>query len=110
MALFKKKLFEKKMVTVQKFRPVFTTVDGNTHIGINYKYGIANRLLCSVPEFIMIDIKDDGYIKDDCGVMYPLANVVSINWDLIDEKEIEDKFGEFQIFITKEEVDKYGSN
>lgn len=107
MELFKKK---KRMVTVQKFRPVFTTVDGNTHIGINYKYVIADRLLCSVPEYIMIDIKDNGYIQDNCYIMYPLANIVSINWDLIDEREIEDKFDNFQIFITKEEVDRCEPN
>lgn len=110
MGLFKKKLFEKKMVTLQKFKPVFTTVDGNTHTGFEYKYGIAERFLCSVPEFIMIDIKSDGYLKDDCDVMYPLTNIISIDWQLVDEKMVEDKFGEYKFFVTKSEVEKDESN
>jgi hypothetical protein len=110
MGLFKKnekKLFEKKMVTVHKFRPVFTTVDGNTHIGLEYNYGIANRLRCSIPEYMMIDIKSDGYLKDHRKVMYPFANIISIDWQLVDEKEVEDKFSEYGIFVTTEEVEKY---
>lgn len=107
MGLFKKKLFEKKMVTVQKFRPVFVTVDGNTHIGCEYKYGIANRLRCSVPEYIMIDIKSDGYLKDHRNVIYPLTNIVSIDWQLEDQKEIEDKFDMYTIFLSNEEVEQY---
>ena len=111
MGLFKKKLsekklFEKKMVTVQKFRPVFSTVDGNTHIGLDYKYGIANRLICSIPEYLMIDIKSDGYLEDHRKVMYPLTNIVSIDWQLVDEKEVEDKFWEYQIFVTTKELEE----
>lgn len=108
MALFKKqmKIFKKKMIAVKKFRPVFTTIDGNTHLGVAYNYGIADRLTCSIPEFLMSYTTDDGYLKDNKNVMYPLANIVSIDWKLEDEKEIEDRFGEFTIFITQEDVDK----
>ena len=95
---------KKKTVTVQKFRPVFTTVDGNTHIGWEYKYGIVERLLCSVPEYIMIDVKSDGYMKDHRGVIYPLGNIVSIDWTLEDEKVVEDKFGEWTVFVSEKEV------
>lgn len=107
MGLFKKKVFKKNMVTLQKFKPVFTTVDGNTHTGFEYNYGIVERLLCSVPEYMMIDIKSDGYLEDNCGVMYPLTNIVSIDWQLVDEKEeAEDKFGEYQIFVTTKDVEQ----
>lgn len=94
---------KKKMVTVKKFRPVFTTIDGNAHIGMEYKYGIVNRLSCSIPEFMMIRIKDDGYLKDNESVMYPLANIISIDWKLEDKREIEDKFDQFTIFVSEEE-------
>lgn len=107
MELFKKKLIQKKMVTVQKFKPVFATIDGNTHIGLEYNYGIANRLRCSVPEYMMIDIKRDGYLKDHRNVMYPLSNIISIDWQLVDEKEVEDKFGEYRIFLSKKEIEEY---
>lgn len=36
---------------------------------------------------MMIDIKSDGYLEDNYGVMYPLANIVSIDWQLVDEKK-----------------------
>lgn len=100
----KKMAVKKKTVTVQKFRPVFTTVDSNSHIGCEYKYGIVERLLCSVPEYIMYDVKSDGYMKDHRGVIYPLGNIVSIDWTLEDEKIVEDKFGEWTVFVSEEEV------
>jgi len=93
---------EKKMVTLKKFRPIFTTVDGNNHIGCEYKYGIVERLLCTIPEYIMIDIKSDGYIKDNRNVMYPLTNIVSIDWTLEDEKVVEDRFSEWTVFVSEE--------
>ena len=108
--LFKKNKTEelteaiKKTVTLRKFRPVFTTVDGNNHIGWEYKYGIVERLLCTIPEYIMIDIKRDGYIKDHRNVMYPLANIISIDWTLEDEKVAEDKFSEWTVFVSEKEV------
>ena len=101
--IFKKEkqtVIKKKTVTLKKFRPVFTTVDGNTHIGCEYKYGIKERLLCTIPEYIMIDIKSDGYIKDHRNVMYPLTNIVSIDWSLEDEKVVEDKFSEWIVFVS----------
>lgn len=100
----KKMVAKKKTVTLKKFRPVFTTVDGNTHIGWGYKYGIVERLLCTIPEYIMIDVKSDGYMKDHRGVMYPLESIISIDWTLEDEKVVEDKFGEYKIFVKEEEV------
>ncbi len=100
-------LFKKEMVTLQKYRPVFTTVDGNNHIGLEYKYGIANRFRRGIPEYIMIDINSDGYIEDHRNVMYPLANVLSIDWQLMDEKEIEDRFDMYTLFLSDETVEKY---
>ena len=105
MGLFKKE-FSKNMVTLQKFKPVFTTVDGHKHIGFEYHYGIVERLRCSVPEYIMIDIKNDGYLEDNDGVMYPLTNIVSIDWQLVDEKKVEDKFGEYQTCVTTKDVEQ----
>ena len=100
-----KKLFEKEKITVQKFKPFFVTVDGIEHEGLNYKWGITNRLLCTIPEYIMIDIEENGYIKDKNEIMYPLTNIVSIEWKLLEEKIIEDNFSKYQIFVTTKELE-----
>ena len=101
-----KKVFEKKKITIQKFKPFFTTTDGSKHEGSEYKWGISDRFVCTVPEFIMIDIKSDGYIKDKDKVMYPLTNVVSIEWKLLEERIVEDNFSRYELFLSTEELEK----
>ena len=55
----------------------------------------------------MIDIKSDGYIEDQNDVMYPLQNILSIDWKLIDEKVVLDNFRhEFEVVFTNREVEK----
>ena len=100
-----KKLFEKEKVTVQKFKPFFITTDGIEHEGLNYNWVISNRLRRTVPQYLMIDIKTDGYMKDINEIMYPLTNVISIRWDLLEEKIVEDKFSEYELFLTTEELE-----
>jgi len=101
-----KKLFKKDKVTLQKFKPFFVTVDGVQHEGSCYNWGILDRLRCSVPEYIMIDIKSDGYIEDKNKIMYPLFNVVSIEWKLLEEKVVEDNFRDYQVFVTTKELER----
>ena len=106
----KEKLHEEfgpEICVLQKYRPLFVTTDGEKHCGITYKYINSSRLIVSVPEYIMINIKNDGYIKDNNRVMYPLPNVVSIRWELIEEKVKQYYKGEYeyQIFFTAEEVE-----
>jgi hypothetical protein len=100
-----KKVFEKKKVTAQKFKPFFITVDGVEHEGLSYGWFISNRLRCTVPEYIMIDIKSDGYIEDKDDVMYMLTNVISIRWEPLEERVVEDNFSEYAIFISTEELE-----
>ena len=100
-----KKLFEKEKVTVQKFKPFFITTDGIEHEGLNYNWAISNRLRRTVPQYLMIDIKTDGYMKDINEIMYPLTNIISIRWDLLEEKIVEDKFSEYKLFLTTEELE-----
>ena len=55
----------------------------------------------------MIRIKSDGYIEDQNDVMYPLQNILSIDWKLIDEKVVLDNFRhEFEVVFTNGEVSK----
>ena len=105
---WRKKNKEPKIMHLQRFQPFFITTDGENHEGINtYKWFNADGLLCSVPEFLMIDIKSDGYLEDRNNVMYPLQNVVSIVWKLIDQKVVLDNFyHDFQVAFSNKEVSK----
>lgn len=99
---------EPKTIKLQRFQPFFVTTDSVQHEGIDrYKWANSNGLLCTIPEYIMIDIKSDGYIKDINDVMYPLQNIISIEWKLIKEKIVLDDFHhEYTIFFSDEQVEK----
>lgn len=104
--MFKKTKKQEDKVTIQKFYPFFKTVDGAWHNGSEYKWAIAERLLCSVPEYIMTRVKLDGYLTDRDDVMYPLANIISIEWKKVEEKVVVDKFSEWDVFVDPEELDE----
>ena len=90
-----------------KISTVFITTDGVEHEGYKYNWFNADGLLCTVPEYIMIDIKSDGYIEDQNDIMYPLQNILSIDWKLIDEKVVLDNFShKFEVAFTNREVEK----
>ena len=97
---------EKKLATLKKYKSNFTTVDGVKHEGCVYKWVIADRLNCSVPRYLMLHVKKDGYIEDDKGIMYPLYNVMSVDWEKVSSITITDNFGEFSVFLTNDEVEK----
>ena len=82
MILFKKR--EKKykptdFVIVEKWGATFKTVDGEEHSFRHNFYIDPNTIRCSVPEWIMIDGKHDGYIMVG-ETAYPLQNIISIDW------------------------------
>lgn len=95
--MFNKKTKQEKLpkVIFQKVRAFFKTVDGEIHTGGDYNWCASSKLNCSVGQYLMIDIKDSGYIEDEIGTMYPLSNVLSIDWvvesqcEFIDEKSYE---------------------
>lgn len=95
-----KKLFEKEKINIRKYKPVFITVDGKEHEGHEYNWIIVNRLKCSAPEYIMIDIRSDGFLRDKEGIMYILSNIISIDWRIVEEREIEDNYSEYQVYIS----------
>lgn len=64
----------------------FKTVDGEYHVSPTCKWFNSSEILCSVGQYFMYDIKGDGYIKDEKYIMYPLSNVVSIEWITKDER------------------------
>jgi hypothetical protein len=95
-------------VTLRKYQPFFTTIDNVVHEGIQYNYGIVDRLTYSksLPRDIMIDIKHDDYIEDSAGTMYLLANVVSIEWKLLDELIVYDIFDIYKTFVNSDELEE----
>lgn len=95
-----------KTITLQKFQPFFTTIDNVVHEGIDrYKWANSDEILCTVPEYIMISIKSDGYMKDKDNIMYPIQNIISIKWKLLEEKIVLDNFyHEWKVFFSDEEV------
>lgn len=94
---------EPKIFCLQKYKPVFKTIDNIIHDGTN-KW-IDPGCISNIPEYLMIEIKSKGYIKDDKNVMYPLENILSIEWKLIKEKKFLDDFcHRYQILFDDEEV------
>lgn len=104
-----KEFFEDKILfeehTFQKVAADFKTTDGEYYTTKVYKWARATGLTCSVGEYLMIDINRDGYIQDEDGVMYPLANVISIEWKIVEEKVLSVSQSEkycYKIFFSEE--------
>lgn len=80
MGFLHKLIFEEEPITsAVHYTAEFVTVDGVKHYDNHFHYVNPDVLVCTVPEFLMINVK---YFKDDNGIMYPLQNVVSIHWVL----------------------------
>lgn len=58
----------------------------------------------------MTSIRCDGYVKDMNGSMYPLENVIKIDWNLREAQTIMIKtcLPSFKIFYTENEFKKLG--
>lgn len=105
--IFKKAIKEPETMSLQKYQADFTTIDGMKHKSVEYNWGNNSVLRCSVPDFIMIDVKSDGYLRDIDGNYFPLNNIVSISWKKLDEKNVLYKSRyKYQIFFKDEEVMK----
>lgn len=87
--MFFKKIIEKEMIPVVHYSAKFKTVDGEEHVFNHFRYADPTSIVCTIPEFIMIGVKSDGYLADNDGNMYPLNNIVSISWIEDDTKQVE---------------------
>lgn len=94
-----KKLFKKEKVTLCRYKPIFITVDGKKHEGRTSDWVITQKIRTPVPDYLMLDIKEDGYVKDNFGNMYILSNIICIEWQRVEQKKVEDTFREFQIRV-----------
>lgn len=85
----KEKEFKKiKVIHLEKYQPIFITTDGVKHQGHKYNWFDSDGLLCTVPQYIMISVKSNGYLEDENDIVYPLQNILSIKWQLVDNKEL----------------------
>ena len=80
---------ETRPIEVEHYPVFFTTTDNKEHSFTCYRFANPKAISCTVPEYIMIDIKKDGYFRDNDGIMYPLQNVVSVKWVKDKTKTIE---------------------
>lgn len=78
--LYKMIYGERNIITAIHYTVSFTTIDNEKHKYSHLSYVNPNSITCSIPEYLMLFIKKDGYIKDDAGIMYPLQNIISIEW------------------------------
>lgn len=102
-----KELKKPKVIHLEKYQPIFITTDGVKHQGYRYKWFNSDGLLCTVPQYIMISIKSDGYLEDENDIVYPLQNIVSIKWQLVDNKVVSDNFyHEFEVVFSDDRVAK----
>ena len=99
------KIFKKKNVTLQKYQPFFITTDNKAHVGYEYNWAIVERLKCDVPEYLTDITIHDGYLKDTNNLYYPLSNILSIDWQLLEEKVVPDTFDDFQVFVTTKNLE-----
>lgn len=99
-----KKLFEPETTTLEKYKMVFTTVDGKEHEFNRINYADSSAIWCSVGDFYLMCL--DDYLKDDDGTFYPIKNVVSINFILVDTLNNVIKRGKdiAQVFYPRNEI------
>lgn len=71
---------EEKTIEVEHYSVFFTTVDGKEHCYNHYRFADPKVISCSVPEYIMIDVRHNGYLEDNDEIIYPLQNIISIKW------------------------------
>lgn len=102
-----KKLYSDSLLTttIRHFICNFITIDGKEHFYSGFNYIDEDAISCSGPEYIMYDVRSDGYIKDDNDIMYPLQNIISISW--VCDDEIENVYvKEYKVFYTKDSKKK----
>lgn len=81
------------------------TVTGEHFHYVHPKYIRVSGLNCSAPDWIYIDFKSHGYIKDGTNY-YPLQNVAHIKWFLVSTRTEEVFYQKAKITYTTQEIDR----
>lgn len=80
----KLKIFKPNVITLEKYKIVFKTIDGENHEYNKLNYADPNAILCSIGEYFLIGEK---FLKDDEDYIYPIENIQKIKFILVDKKE-----------------------
>lgn len=93
-------LFRKSLpfIEVIHYSVYFKTIDGNTHQYTHFRYADPVQLNCSIPEYLMCLVKNDGYFQDDNDLMYPLQNVIQIEWKEDDRQTVKQSSDSWTVF------------
>lgn len=97
--IYQKRNFE-PTVDVRKYKPVFTTIDNVVHEGYVYNWIILQRVTDAL-DYLMCDVKADGYLRDTQNIIYPLSAILSIKFEVVDERRVQDTFGSSQVCVRE---------
>lgn len=88
----KEEITPKLQLTLEKYKAVFKTVDGEMHETECFNWGNPKGLFCSVPDYLMAGRE---YLTDVNGVKYPICNIISIEFILVKTMEciVKDEYG-----------------
>lgn len=86
------KIKKNSKIKEQKIQAKFKTTDGEFHISKKYGWYNVSNLVCKAGEYAMIDINHKNYIEDNFGTIFPLNNIIYIEWNIIDERESEEVY------------------
>lgn len=73
-----------KTTTLEKYHIHFKTIDGVEHICTHMCYADPSTISCSIGNYYLIGEK---FLRDDDDVQYPMCNVVSIRFELVNTLE-----------------------
>lgn len=102
-----KKMSRKDKTKLDVFEKVtleFTTVDGAKHFTRPYNWCKVSSINCTVEEYIMIDARDDGYLIDDKGILYPLSNILSITKSCVELYTKESDYNNFKLWYDEKDL------
>ena len=66
----------------------FKTIDGEFHTFSYFNYIDIGTIIVSPQSYIMGIIKNEGYIDDDYCIKYPVCNIISIEFQVVDSVKI----------------------
>lgn len=99
-------LLEPEIETFQKKEVIFKTTDCKLHKNSSYKWcRISGLISRNFEKYAMIGITSDGYLKDDDGLLFPLNNIISMQWNLSDETERISRYkDQYKIWFSDNEL------
>lgn len=80
----KEVIFSPLQLTLEKYKAIFKTVDGEMHETKCFHWANPKGITCPVPDYLMIGRE---YLPDVNGVIYPICNIISIEFVLVKTME-----------------------